>query len=149
MTRSSSEAVGDAELDRRIDELYAEAPEAFVAAREALVKALRAEKRRAEAAEVHALARPTLAAWAAGRAALARPDLLAALSAAGEALREAQRQALSGRATTLRASQDDRRAAVRALTHEALEQLRGRGRNAEAAAAGVEAVIAAASLDEA
>ncbi|HEX8105745.1 MAG TPA: hypothetical protein VF533_24225, partial [Solirubrobacteraceae bacterium] len=51
-------------LDAEVDALFALPLEEFVPARDALAKALRAEKRREDAKAVAALRRPSLGAWA-------------------------------------------------------------------------------------
>ncbi|MGV3758916.1 MAG: hypothetical protein ACO1PW_05150 [Actinomycetota bacterium] len=59
--------------------LYDLRPEEFVAARDALVKELRAAGERGEATAVKALRRPSAAAAALNRAARSRPELLEAV----------------------------------------------------------------------
>src|SRR5690554_2729969 len=83
--------------------LYALPPGEFVAARDALVRDLRAGGDRATAAAVKALRRPTVAAWALNQVARAEPDVVTTVLEAAEALRHAQRRVLSGlRDTDLR-----------------------------------------------
>ena len=79
-----------------MDELYTLAPEDFTAARNALVKHLRAEGRRADADAVKALRRPTVAAWAVNQTVRRHRDAVEELIAAGSELSAAQRRALSG-----------------------------------------------------
>ena len=76
------------------DELYGLPDDEFTAARDALAKRLRGEKRREEADEVKALRRPNVAAGAINRA--VREHGADDLLAAGEALREAHEALLSG-----------------------------------------------------
>ena len=75
---------GGTDLQAALDELFATAPEGFVAARNALVKALKTEKRPTEASAVAALRRPARLAWALNQLALtgheALDDLLAAVA---------------------------------------------------------------------
>src|SRR3954447_9452263 len=110
-----------ARSDDDVGRLFLEPPDRFVAARDALVKALRAEGEKERAAEVKKLKRPTAAAWAVDQLALRRPDDVAELLEAGAVLRAAHEAALggSGSAAALRAAADAERAAVEALTDDA------------------------------
>ncbi len=83
-------------LDQAADELYGLPPGEFTAARDALVKRLRADKQRELAGEVKALRRPTLAAWALNQVVRNRRKDVEELLAAGEELREAQEQLVAG-----------------------------------------------------
>ena len=78
------------------DELYALPREEFTAARDALAKRLRADKRREEADAVKQLRRPSVAAWAINQAVRRDPDALRELLAAGEALRAAHESLMAG-----------------------------------------------------
>jgi len=115
------------DLDEEIDRLFALDPDDFVAARDDLAKRLRGEKRRDEAAEVKALRRPTVVAWAVNQLARQATDDLDELLARGEALREAQRAALAGDAGPLRTATAERRKSVDGLRRRASTILRGRG----------------------
>src|SRR5436190_818256 len=86
MPSSSDTATPDAEAER----LYGLEPEEFVAARDAAAKALRSDGRRAEAAAVAKLRRPSVAAWVVNRLARDEADLVEALIDAGAKLREVQ-----------------------------------------------------------
>jgi hypothetical protein len=86
MPTSSDTATPDAEAER----LYALDPEEFVAARDAAVKALRGDGKRAEAAAVAKLRKPSVAAWVVNRLARDEADLLEGLLEAGARLREVQ-----------------------------------------------------------
>ena len=79
-----------------VDELFTLPPAAFTAARNALVKQLRAEKRRDDAEAVKALRRPSVPAWAVNQAARRNPDAIERLIEAGAAVAASQRRALSG-----------------------------------------------------
>jgi hypothetical protein len=83
--------------DQQLDELYREHPEGFTAARDRLVKDLRAAGERDEADRVKRLRRPTLAAWLINRAALESPAELERFSTASQDLERAQNLALEGR----------------------------------------------------
>ena len=76
------------DLETALDELYTVPPEEFVAARNALVKRLRGEKRRDEAGEVAALRRPARPAWALNQLALSGDERLDGLLAAVEAVHD-------------------------------------------------------------
>jgi hypothetical protein len=118
---------------RAPEDLYGLPLEEFTPARDALAKELKAAGRKDEAAEVKALRKPTLAAWALNRAARDHPDAVERLRAVGADLRAAQDEALSGDARRLRD-------AGRALADEidrfgtlAADALRSAGRPATAA----------------
>ena len=82
--------------DVRLDELYRERPEGFVARRDRLVKDLRAAGDRDQAERVKKLRRPTVAAWLINRAALESPVPLAEFAEASRQLEQAQSRALEG-----------------------------------------------------
>lgn len=77
-------------MKRDVDRLYGLPHGAFVAERDALVKRLRAEGRREEAAAVAKLSRPTVAAWAANQVLRSQPADARELLEAGAALLEAR-----------------------------------------------------------
>jgi hypothetical protein len=85
-----------AAADERLDELYREHPDGFVAGRNELAKQLRAAGERDEAERVKKLRRPSAAAWLINRAALTSPKSLAAFAEASQALEKAQARALEG-----------------------------------------------------
>lgn len=105
-------------------ELYGLARERFIVERTAWVKALRADGRRAEAARVAALRKPSVAAAMVNQLVRAAPDRFAAVVDAGDALRAAQDRMLSGdgAAIELRDAVELERAAVDALLSIAAEQ---------------------------
>src|SRR5258706_9438142 len=86
------------DLDRELDALYDLPLEEFTKARNDLVSRLRKAHQSEAAAEVRALKKPTIVAWAANRLARDEPKLTAALLEAGERLRETQQRALAGNA---------------------------------------------------
>ena len=96
------------------DDLYGLPPDRFVAERGALVKALRADGRRDEAARVAALRKPSVAAWAVNQLARTQPAGMRELLAAGDELRDAQEALLAGRGDPrkLRAAGEREREAV-------------------------------------
>jgi hypothetical protein len=79
-------------------------PDEFIAARDALVKVLRHDKRRDEAVEVAALRRPSPVDWALNCVAMESEELIEAVAAAVTALRDAQAAAFDegGRSDGLR-----------------------------------------------
>lgn len=122
-----------------VDALFAGSIDDFVAKRDALVKELKAEKRKDDAAAVKALRKPSAAAWAINQVARSRADEVDGLFAAAGALRDAQAKAVQGK--------DD--GSLRTTTREWRDRI-----NALAAAAGAhrdDAMVAfeTASTDEA
>lgn len=140
-------ASDDVDLDDSIDALYDAPPDAFVAQREALVKQLRQAKRRDDAAAVHALARPTVAAWAVNQALRRAPDLADQLVSSSQEVVEAQRKAVEeGDAAWLRTAQAQRRGIVRQLTDLAQQALEENDRPGENHRDDVSSILEAASL---
>ncbi|MER5184316.1 hypothetical protein ABT009_39325 [Streptomyces sp. NPDC002896] len=80
------------DLESIEDELYGLAPEDFVAARDRYAAAARKENDRALAAQISALRRPTLAAWAGNLLVRSEPEQVAGLLRLGEGLRQAHEQ---------------------------------------------------------
>jgi hypothetical protein len=78
-------------------DLYGLPLDRFVPERDALVKELRKEGRREQAAEVAALRKPSVAAWAVNQLVRTQSHSLAELLDAGDALQHAQSLLLSGR----------------------------------------------------
>lgn len=132
-------------------DLYGLPLDRFVAERGALAKALRAEGRREEAAEVAALKKPSVAAWAVNQIVRTQKRPVGALFEAGDALRTTQEELLAGRgdARTLRAAAESERGAVEALVEAARGLLTSEGH--ELSTAVVERVsetLHAAALDD-
>jgi hypothetical protein len=125
------------------DDLYGLPDDEFTAARDALAKRLRGEKRREDADAVKALRRPSVAAAAINRA--VREHGAEDLLAAGEALRQAHEALLSGDgdAKTVREATARERAAVRAFTQLAV----GEGASPSTQER-VQATLHAASIDD-
>ncbi len=90
-------------------ELFATPPPDFVEARNALVKRLRAEKRRDEATLIAKIRRPNWVDWALNAVAAADGELVEDFAGAAEVLREAQAASIEGR------DGPDLRGALRAL----------------------------------
>ena len=114
--------------EQAVDGLFRLAPEEFVAARDDLARRLKREGDAAAAAEVKALRRPSLSAWAVNQLAHGRADELEQLLATGERLRSAHQAALAGGgAAELRAAARAEREAVTSLVVASLEVLRQAG----------------------
>ena len=126
--------------DANADQLFTVAPEAFVAARNELVKRLRAGKRRDEAALVAGLRRPSAAAWALNQVARQSPGLVEAALDAGHRLRDATEAAVGGDAASLRQAAADDRTATDALV-EAAVRLLGRDEARRTMASTVRAAV--------
>jgi hypothetical protein len=94
------------------DALYEVAPDDFVAARDALVKQLRASGDKTGAARVAKLRRPSPTVWVLNQLARQAPEFLDTLLDRGRRLRAAMEQALEGDASGLRPARDAERAAV-------------------------------------
>jgi hypothetical protein len=99
------------------DDLYGLPLDRFVPERGALARSLRADGRRQEAAEVAALRKPSVAAWAVNQLVRTQGRAVAELFDAGDRLREAQADLLagSGDGRVLRSAGQRERAAVDAL----------------------------------
>ena len=133
------------------DELYGLALEQFIPERGALAKALRAQKRREEAAAVAALRKPSVAAWAVNQLVRSQGSSMQELFAAGDELREAQARLLagSGDGKALRAANERERAAVDELVSAARGLLSSDGHElSPAVLERVADTLHAAALDE-
>jgi hypothetical protein len=110
------------------DELYCLPLDRFVPERDALVKALRAENRREEAAAVAKLPKPSVAAWAVNQVIRAQPKQAGALWEAGDRVVEAQERVVAGKATgaDLREAIEAQRAALNPLADAARGLVTGR-----------------------
>jgi hypothetical protein len=99
------------------DDLYGLALDRFIPERTELARALRADKRRDEAAAVAALRKPSVAAWAVNQLIRSQGTAVQELYAAGDAVRDAQADLLagSGDGRALRAANERERAAVDTL----------------------------------
>lgn len=123
-----------ATTDDQIAALYARPPEEFVAARDELVRALRAEGDKEGAERVRGLRRPSPALWAVNHLALSEPGAFAALLQAAEGLRSAQGRLLAGEAQVkLTRSAQAHRDAVAELAEAGRRLLESEGRPASPA----------------
>lgn len=114
------------DLQRELDDLYARPLDEFTQARNDLAARLRKAHQSEAAAEIKALKKPSVVAWAANMLARAHPDLISELLGAGEHLRAAQQGALGGSESTpgdLQAVFAREREAVRALVTVARAEL--------------------------
>ncbi|HEU4354845.1 MAG TPA: hypothetical protein VFT27_04580 [Actinomycetota bacterium] len=108
--------MGAADLEARIDELYALPLDRFIPERDAVAKELRSAGDREAADLVKSQRKPVVAAWALNRLAREEPAAVEELAAVGERLRAAQQRALSGGDTEpLRKATEERRAVVARL----------------------------------
>jgi hypothetical protein len=119
-------------------ELYGVARDRFVAERNALARALRADGRREDAQRVAKLGKPTLAVWTVNQLARRDAGAIDELFAAGDQLGDAQRELLAGAGDreTLRAAGQRERAAVDALVTAARAVIGAAGDPASPAALG-------------
>ncbi len=133
------------------DDLYGLPLDRFIPERGALAKALRADKRREEAAEVAGLRKPSVAAWAVNQLVRTQGGAVQDLYDAGDALRGAQSDLLAGRGDgrALRAAGEQERAAVDRLVDAARGLLSSEGHELSPAVVDrVADTLHAAALDE-
>lgn len=136
-------------VDDEIDALYDLPPGEFTAARDALVKRLRGEKRRDEADAVKALRRPSVAAWAVNQLARRHTGVLEEVLEAGAQLVAAQRRALSGiKDAGLQRAAGRRREAIQRAWQHAADALAEQGAGTQAHRQAVIDTLEAASVDE-
>lgn len=128
------------------DELYELDPGDFTAARTELVRRLRAEQKRDDAAGVAKRRRPSALAWALDQVARQSPDVVEGALAAGARLRSATDAALAGDAAELRSATTEDHIATDAVVAAALARLDGADPGVRARLA---STVRAAVLDEA
>ena len=130
--------------------MYEVVPEKFVAARDALVKRLRAADDKPGAAKVAKLRRPPLTTWALNQIARNTPEVIEAMLAAGGELRAAMERALDGDASGLRQAHSEDRAAVEAVISDAAARLEAAGYSVtDAMRSRMAATLRAATVDDA
>ena len=128
----------DAALD-----LYALDPREFIAARDALVKQLKASGDKDAAKAVGALRKPSVPAWAMNQVVRTSGALIDELLAAAHAARQAQDAAITGgKRDELRDALARRRAAATAVTTRAREVLAAAGRSGETHERAIERYLA-------
>ena len=116
------------ELEQALDELYAAAPEEFVAERKRLAKELKADGRDADADHLSKLRKPVVAAWALNRLARDHRRDIDLLLDTGHRLRQAQAGVLRGDAReAFEQAQRTERDAIGRLVREAERLLGERG----------------------
>ncbi len=137
-------------VENDVDALYAADPDGFVEARQALVKRLKADGEKEQAAQVAKLRRPTAAAWAVNQLARRHPDKLAHLVELGQELGRAHERLLAGgRDNATVTSGRRRREAIADLVERAAGILAESGRAADAHRDAIASTLDAASLDPA
>jgi hypothetical protein len=138
-----------AELEAEIDRLYGVPLDEFVAARDGLAKQLNRDGQREAGAQVKALRKPTVGAWALNQALRRRRAEKEALLATAERLREAQQSLLSGGdPADLRQAIREERALTSALAESAEAIASETGKSGPALRDRVRATLHAAALDE-
>jgi hypothetical protein len=136
-------------VSRRAADLYGLPLEEFTPARDALARELRGAGNKEGAAEVKALRKPSVSAWAVNQAVRRRPQEAKALVKAGDELRKAQRGAVSGRDTGgLREATAAHRRLVEELTEAARDALEERGAAPPATVTRIAQTLRAASIDK-
>ncbi len=136
-------------LEARIEELYSVPLDAFIPARDAMVKDLKAAGDADAAKRVKAARKPVVPAWAVNRLVRDDPGAIDELLALGERLRAEQRRAISGGdVDALREALDERRRIVRALTRAAMAILRSAATGTAAHEEEITATLEAAAADE-
>jgi hypothetical protein len=134
------------DLSSTAGELYALMPGEFVAARTAAEKKARAAGDRELAGQIHALAKPTAAAWIANQLVRRHPDEIAGLRELGTGLREAT-AGLEGEQLRQLSQQQNR--VISALVGQARSLAKAAGQPmSEATERGLEATLRAALADE-
>ncbi|MFL6204075.1 MAG: hypothetical protein ACJ739_01870 [Acidimicrobiales bacterium] len=133
------------EILQRRRALYALDPADFTAARDALVRELKADGAKDAAAEIGKLRRPSVGAHALNQVAREHPELIDDALDAGVALREASRAAAEGDAGALRDATAAERAAGQAVAKAARRHLGSRG---DALVPAILATLRAAALDQ-
>jgi hypothetical protein len=126
-----------------VHDLYAVDPAEFVSARAELVRQLKADGQREDAAAVKALRRPTVPVWALNRVARDDGDAIDALLSAATAAREAQDALLAGDVDreALREALARRRTALHDVVHRASDVIEASGRAAAAQQRQVESAL--------
>lgn len=112
--------------DPGLDRVFGAPLEDFVSERNALAKELSADGNDAEAAEVKALKKPSVSAWALNQGVRADRKAANALLAAAQALEAAQDEALQGDAAGLRKAQEEQQRTVDAMLDVVEEAASGR-----------------------
>jgi hypothetical protein len=112
--------------DPGLDRVFGAPLEDFVSERNALAKELSAAGNDAEAAEVKALKKPSVSAWALNQGVRADPKAAKAVLAAAKALEAAQDEALQGEGAGLRGAQEKQQRTVDAMVNAVERAVEGR-----------------------
>ena len=137
------------ELEQALDELYAAAPEEFVAERKRLAKELKADGRDADADHLSKLRKPVVAAWALNRLARDHRRDIDLLLDTGHRLRQAQAGVLRGDAReAFEQAQRTERDAIGRLVREAERLLGERGGASASVLEQISASLHAAAVSE-
>src|SRR5919197_1987844 len=137
------------DAEEAIDELYAAAPEDFVAERTRLAKALKESGSDEDAQRLAKLRKPSLAAWALNQLARQQRRDVDLLLDAGHRLREAQAGVLSGaEREAFDNARRSERDAVSRLTAEAEKLLRTRGSASATSLGQIQETLRAAAVSE-
>jgi hypothetical protein len=122
--------------------LFEEDPKTFVAARDQLAKELRAAGQRDDAAEVRALRRPSVSAWALNQVARRDGSTIDQLLASMERARGAQDEVLAGaEREILRDAMTERRQALHAVVEAARAVIEESGRPPDATTRDIESAL--------
>lgn len=123
-------------------DLFAVDPAQFVAERDRIAKALRAEGKRDEAAAVRALRRPTVPTWALNQVARRHPAEIAELADAAARARDAQDEVLAGAdGSVLREALAERRSALRDVIRRAGAVVDDSGRSGDGQERAIESTL--------
>jgi hypothetical protein len=122
-------------VEKELDRLFGLPLAEFTSARNELARRLEAAGDTDAAAQVRALAKPSVPAWAINQLSRREPKAVRTLLEAGDALRKAQRRLLrrAGTADSLRAAVATEREAIQDLQHRARTLLESAGRPANPA----------------
>jgi hypothetical protein len=120
------------DLESELDLVFGASPDTFTSVRDTLVKKLKSEKRKDDAAIVAALRRPTALLWGMNQVARADGDPIRELRRLGQLALRAQEQMMSGGSPTeVLAAVEQRRVMVSALVNSVVAYLVERGTAAE------------------
>ena len=135
--------------DDPLEVLFTVEPESFTATRDAIVKRMRAEKRKAEAAVIASLRRPPATVWAMNQVVRSHLGLIDELLLAGRAAVVAQNALLrDGTIDAFNAAVERRRDIVTALVNQTIAVLKGHGVAVDQLATSLRSAFEVASIDD-
>ncbi len=144
-----SEVDIDEPIDELIDELFVVEPEQFTATRNLIVKRLKVEKRKDEAAVVAALTRPTASVWAMNQVVRAHIEVVAELLSIGaEAIATQEAVLNGGPMSALQDVLERRRVIVTQLVQAAIAQLSAKSVATDSLGPSLRTGFEVASVDE-